>query len=163
MALKYINIFPSKALQNLPKFGFLVWKETIWQPWMKLCSRIYVKQNLLLTSKQVLKTLTCKMGCKPWMQIYSTLTSIRKKTIVSFQTDLTWQCSSVLDKTCPIQLNISIFNIMRNLSTCLLYFIFARLGQVIRTLWKGIYMCKWRRRLVKFFSIGPVVPKLFPV
>jgi hypothetical protein len=24
MALKYINIFPSKALQNLPKLGFLV-------------------------------------------------------------------------------------------------------------------------------------------
>jgi hypothetical protein len=33
MALKYINIFQSKALQNLPKLGFLVWKETIWQPW----------------------------------------------------------------------------------------------------------------------------------
>jgi hypothetical protein len=25
--------FQSKALQNLPKLGFLVWKETIWQPW----------------------------------------------------------------------------------------------------------------------------------
>jgi hypothetical protein len=24
MAIKYINIFQSKALQNLPKFGFLV-------------------------------------------------------------------------------------------------------------------------------------------
>jgi hypothetical protein len=33
MAIKYINIFQSKALQNLPKFGFLVWKQTIWQPW----------------------------------------------------------------------------------------------------------------------------------
>jgi hypothetical protein len=33
MALKYINIFPSKAIQNLPKFGSLVWKETIWQTW----------------------------------------------------------------------------------------------------------------------------------
>jgi hypothetical protein len=31
IALKFINIFPSKAPQNLPKFGFLVWKETIWQ------------------------------------------------------------------------------------------------------------------------------------
>jgi hypothetical protein len=29
---KYINIIQSKALQNLPKLGFLVWKETIWQP-----------------------------------------------------------------------------------------------------------------------------------
>jgi hypothetical protein len=34
-ALKYINIFQSKALQNLPKFGFLVWKQTIWQPWWR--------------------------------------------------------------------------------------------------------------------------------
>jgi transposase len=33
MAAKYINIFQSKALQNLPKWGFLVRKQTIWQPW----------------------------------------------------------------------------------------------------------------------------------
>jgi hypothetical protein len=32
MAIKYINIFPPKAPQNLPKLEFLVWKETIWQP-----------------------------------------------------------------------------------------------------------------------------------
>jgi hypothetical protein len=32
--IKYINIFRSKALQNLPKLGFLVWKQTIWQPWL---------------------------------------------------------------------------------------------------------------------------------
>jgi hypothetical protein len=29
---RYTNIFHSKALQNLPKLGFLVWKQTIWQP-----------------------------------------------------------------------------------------------------------------------------------
>jgi hypothetical protein len=34
MAIKYINIFQSKALQNLPKLGFLVWKQTIRQPWL---------------------------------------------------------------------------------------------------------------------------------
>jgi hypothetical protein len=33
MAINYINIFQSSALQNLHKLGFLVWKETIWQPW----------------------------------------------------------------------------------------------------------------------------------
>jgi hypothetical protein len=33
MAVKYSSIFHSKALQNLPKLGFLVWKQTIWQPW----------------------------------------------------------------------------------------------------------------------------------
>jgi hypothetical protein len=31
-ALKYIDNLPSKALQNLPELGFLVRKETIWQP-----------------------------------------------------------------------------------------------------------------------------------
>jgi hypothetical protein len=35
MAIKYINIFQSKALQNLLKLGFLVWKQTIWQPWLE--------------------------------------------------------------------------------------------------------------------------------
>jgi hypothetical protein len=29
---RYTNIFNSKALQNLPKLGFLVSKQTIWQP-----------------------------------------------------------------------------------------------------------------------------------
>jgi hypothetical protein len=33
MFIKYINIFQTEALYNLPKFGFFVWKETIWQPW----------------------------------------------------------------------------------------------------------------------------------
>jgi hypothetical protein len=28
----YTKIFHSKTLQNLPKLGFLVWKQTIWQP-----------------------------------------------------------------------------------------------------------------------------------
>jgi hypothetical protein len=32
MAIKYSNIFQSKAIQNLPKLGLLVWKQTIWQP-----------------------------------------------------------------------------------------------------------------------------------
>jgi hypothetical protein len=32
MAIKYINIFQSEALKIFPKLGFLVWKQTIWQP-----------------------------------------------------------------------------------------------------------------------------------
>jgi hypothetical protein len=32
MAIKFINIFQSESLQNLPELEFLVWKETIWQP-----------------------------------------------------------------------------------------------------------------------------------
>jgi hypothetical protein len=31
--VKYTSIFHSKALHNLPKLGFLVWKQTIWQRW----------------------------------------------------------------------------------------------------------------------------------
>jgi hypothetical protein len=33
VSIKYTNIFHCKTLQNLPKFGFLVCKQTIWQPW----------------------------------------------------------------------------------------------------------------------------------
>jgi hypothetical protein len=33
--IKYKNIFHSKVLQNLPKLGFLVWKQTVWQPCYK--------------------------------------------------------------------------------------------------------------------------------
>jgi hypothetical protein len=33
ITIKYTSIFYSKVLQNLPKLGFLVWKQTIWQPW----------------------------------------------------------------------------------------------------------------------------------
>jgi hypothetical protein len=32
LSIKYTNIFHCKTLQNLPKFGFLVWRQTIWQP-----------------------------------------------------------------------------------------------------------------------------------
>jgi hypothetical protein len=34
MVIKYTKmIFHSKTLENLPKLGFLVWKQNIWQPW----------------------------------------------------------------------------------------------------------------------------------
>jgi hypothetical protein len=35
MTIQYTNIFHSKALQNLRKLGFLVWKHIIWQPWAR--------------------------------------------------------------------------------------------------------------------------------
>jgi hypothetical protein len=47
MAIKYINIFQSRPLQNLPKLGLLAGKETIWQPCSKptnqLVSDVHVK------------------------------------------------------------------------------------------------------------------------
>jgi hypothetical protein len=32
MDIKYTNIVHYQTLENLPKMGFLVWKNTIWQP-----------------------------------------------------------------------------------------------------------------------------------
>jgi hypothetical protein len=39
MAIKYTNIFHCKPLKKLPKFGLLVWKYAIWQPWRGLIVR----------------------------------------------------------------------------------------------------------------------------
>jgi hypothetical protein len=36
MVIKYTNSVHAQALQNLPKLVFLVWKQTIWQPWRRL-------------------------------------------------------------------------------------------------------------------------------
>jgi hypothetical protein len=33
VSIKYTNDFQCKTLPNLPKFAFLVRKQTIWQPW----------------------------------------------------------------------------------------------------------------------------------
>jgi hypothetical protein len=33
VSIKSTNIFRCKTVQNLPKFGILVWKQTIWQLW----------------------------------------------------------------------------------------------------------------------------------
>jgi hypothetical protein len=41
MSIKYNILFHCKTLQNLPKF-FLVWKQTIWQPWWKRTSKHWV-------------------------------------------------------------------------------------------------------------------------
>jgi hypothetical protein len=30
VSIKYISIFHCKTLPNLPKFGFLIWKQNIW-------------------------------------------------------------------------------------------------------------------------------------
>jgi hypothetical protein len=45
VSIKYTNIFHCKTLQNLPKFGFLVLKQTIWQPWLQRLRCINLQQN----------------------------------------------------------------------------------------------------------------------
>jgi hypothetical protein len=63
MAVKYFNIFQSKALQNLPKFVSLVWKSTIWQPWAELRQ---CRQNS--NASQRWNILSYKVVCKKWQQ-----------------------------------------------------------------------------------------------
>jgi hypothetical protein len=36
MPIKYTNLFNFEDLKNLPKLWILVWKNTIWQPWITL-------------------------------------------------------------------------------------------------------------------------------
>jgi hypothetical protein len=42
VSIKYTNIFHCKTLQNLPKFGFSVWKQTIWQPCFRRVDEAWV-------------------------------------------------------------------------------------------------------------------------
>jgi hypothetical protein len=51
MAMKYTNIFQSKALQNLPKLVFLVRKQTIWQPCSASILQVWVKPDPTTTAK----------------------------------------------------------------------------------------------------------------
>jgi hypothetical protein len=41
VSIKYTNFFHCKTIQNLPKFGFLVGKQTIWQPWDGLWGKLH--------------------------------------------------------------------------------------------------------------------------
>jgi hypothetical protein len=43
--MKYINIFHCKTLQNLHKFGFMVWIQTVWQPWYPGANPTIVSYN----------------------------------------------------------------------------------------------------------------------
>jgi hypothetical protein len=42
MAITCTIIFYSKAIQNLPQLEFLVWKQTIWQPWPRVAECILI-------------------------------------------------------------------------------------------------------------------------
>jgi hypothetical protein len=51
MALNYTNIFQSKALQNLPKLGFLVWTETIWKPWLEIVAEFFSTLKIAIADR----------------------------------------------------------------------------------------------------------------
>jgi hypothetical protein len=48
--MKYISIFQSKALLNLPKLVFFVWKQTIWQPWWRRAAWVEIASPAALES-----------------------------------------------------------------------------------------------------------------
>jgi hypothetical protein len=50
VSIEYTNISHSKTLENFSKFGFLVWKQTIWQPWLR---PVHVRPNQQLTNGKV--------------------------------------------------------------------------------------------------------------
>jgi hypothetical protein len=60
IAIKYIHIFQSKALNIFPKLGFLVWKQTIWQPCLR--SQFSGQKKPLMTSWDLkLRKQCCQM------------------------------------------------------------------------------------------------------
>jgi hypothetical protein len=50
----YINNFHSKVLQNIPKLGFLVRKETIWQPCPQTVQKWGMRQMSAKRSSQLI-------------------------------------------------------------------------------------------------------------
>jgi hypothetical protein len=56
VSIKYSNIFHCKTLQNLPKFGFLVLKQTIWQPCVRpilQCNQcVQIRRNFAVWAKK---------------------------------------------------------------------------------------------------------------
>jgi hypothetical protein len=64
MVIKYTKIFRSKTLQNLPKLGFLVGKQTIWQPWAEVGAQLCF-QNYPVAASWV------KRGANPTIASYN--------------------------------------------------------------------------------------------
>jgi hypothetical protein len=90
--MKYTKIFHCKTLQNLPKLGFLVWKQTIWQPCFKSANRAeYIigptrvpfqqekeKTDLSKSSFLILSTKTFFLSSEYFFRTFSSLISMHK-------------------------------------------------------------------------------------
>jgi hypothetical protein len=79
MVKKRTKIFYCKTLQNLPKLGFLVWKQTIWQPWSwvswanlgcffsefpcKTCDIVFVRREIPKLTSRVTKWFCREKSC----------------------------------------------------------------------------------------------------
>jgi hypothetical protein len=50
VSIQHTIIFHCKTLQNLPKLGFLVWNQTIWQPWIS-ATNLTANDSLSLLSR----------------------------------------------------------------------------------------------------------------
>jgi hypothetical protein len=81
MAIQYINNFQSKAMQNLPKLGFLAWKPTIWQPcfWCeanKSLATLLYQSRVCRPVKKVLEPILRKRFTAPPLKNYNTTSSL---------------------------------------------------------------------------------------
>jgi hypothetical protein len=66
VSIKYTNILHCKTLQQFPKFGFLVWKQTIWQPWFP--SQCFPRRRKLgwhKTLETLQRTKSCQVTAAP--------------------------------------------------------------------------------------------------
>jgi hypothetical protein len=60
-AIKYVSIFQSEALEFFLKIGFLVWKQTIWQPWPFISNSLLLKRRALGMEWLKLSARGCQM------------------------------------------------------------------------------------------------------
>jgi hypothetical protein len=69
MAIEYDNFYHSKGLKKLPKLGFLVWKQTIWQPCDAVKERWWGQLNFTIfciwsISSFCIHSSVCLQGCQ---------------------------------------------------------------------------------------------------
>jgi hypothetical protein len=78
IAIKFTNIFYCKTLQNLPKLGFLVRKETIWQPRLERFCQFFFHserrdQDTFKKSRRKLWTILASVQGEPdWANFHKT-------------------------------------------------------------------------------------------
>jgi hypothetical protein len=72
MVIKYAKIFHCKTLQNFPNLGFLVRKQTIWQPWSAVEKRGLTKLSGELWRRRR------EQNCQNIQKTESSLTAVKK-------------------------------------------------------------------------------------
>jgi hypothetical protein len=83
--MKYTNNLHSKALQNLPNLGFLVWKYTIWQPWLygAVCQTTIYCKCLLLFSYDTIVPNSVTWEFFEWTNLFNHTSHISAQTRIA--------------------------------------------------------------------------------